>query len=74
MRGALPKLGSLAVLNAIYDAVGVRVFEMPATPEKLLAGIKAKGGAAEEYRPYYLNGDLYETLDEMQRNPVTPKK
>jgi CO/xanthine dehydrogenase Mo-binding subunit len=32
-----------AVANAIYDAVGVRVFKVPITPEKLLNALKAKG-------------------------------
>lgn len=31
-----------AILNAIYDAVGVRMKEMPVTPEKLLKAIKNK--------------------------------
>jgi CO/xanthine dehydrogenase Mo-binding subunit len=31
-----------AVMNAIYDAVGVRITSLPATPEKVLAAIKAK--------------------------------
>ena len=31
-----------AVVNAIYDAVGVRIDEVPATPEKILAAIRAK--------------------------------
>jgi 4-hydroxybenzoyl-CoA reductase alpha subunit len=31
-----------AVVNAIYDAVGVRVDEIPATPEKVLKALKAK--------------------------------
>jgi 4-hydroxybenzoyl-CoA reductase alpha subunit len=31
-----------AVVNAIYDAVGVRIDEVPATPEKVLAGIRKK--------------------------------
>lgn len=29
-----------AILNAIYDAIGVRITEMPATPEKILAALK----------------------------------
>lgn len=29
-----------AVLNAIYDAIGVRINDLPATPEKVLAAIK----------------------------------
>lgn len=31
-----------AILNAIYDAVGVRITQMPATPERVLAAIKEK--------------------------------
>ncbi len=31
-----------AVANAVYDAVGVRVDEIPVTPEKILAALKAK--------------------------------
>jgi CO/xanthine dehydrogenase Mo-binding subunit len=34
-----------AVVNAIYDAVGVRIDELPATPEKVLRGLQALGGA-----------------------------
>ena len=32
-----------AVANAVYDAVGVRVDEVPITPEKVLRAIKGKG-------------------------------
>ncbi len=31
-----------AVLNAIYDAVGVRIYSLPATPEKVLRALQAK--------------------------------
>ncbi len=31
-----------AIINAIYDAVGVRLTELPATPEKVLKAIKAR--------------------------------
>ncbi len=31
-----------AVVNAIYDAVGVRIDEVPATPEKVLSAIRSK--------------------------------
>jgi CO/xanthine dehydrogenase Mo-binding subunit len=31
-----------AITNAIYDAVGVRITSLPATPEKILAGIREK--------------------------------
>jgi len=39
-----------AVVNAIYDAVGVRIDELPATPEKVLRGLKAQGGARPKKR------------------------
>jgi len=32
-----------AVLNAIYNAIGVRINDLPATPEKVLAAIKKAG-------------------------------
>jgi CO/xanthine dehydrogenase Mo-binding subunit len=35
-----------AVMNAIYDAVGVRITDLPATPEKVLEAIKRKEHAA----------------------------
>ena len=34
-----------AVANAVYNAVGVRIDELPITPEKVLRGLKAIGGA-----------------------------
>jgi xanthine dehydrogenase molybdenum-binding subunit len=33
-----------AIANAIYDAVGVRITDLPITPERVLAAIKAKKG------------------------------
>ena len=32
-----------AIANAIFDAVGIRIKDLPITPEKVLAGLKAKG-------------------------------
>ncbi|MGE5577420.1 MAG: xanthine dehydrogenase family protein molybdopterin-binding subunit [Syntrophothermus sp.] len=31
-----------AILNAIYDAIGVRIYDLPATPEKILAALAEK--------------------------------
>ena len=31
-----------AIMNAIHDAIGVRITSLPATPEKVLAALKAK--------------------------------
>jgi 4-hydroxybenzoyl-CoA reductase subunit alpha len=36
-----------AVVNAIYDAVGVRIDEVPASPEKVLAAIRTKAQGKE---------------------------
>lgn len=35
-----------AIINAIYDAIGVRITSLPATPEKVLAGLAAKKAAS----------------------------
>ena len=37
--------GAPAVFSAIYDAVGVRLFDMPATPEKILKALQDKAQA-----------------------------
>jgi CO/xanthine dehydrogenase Mo-binding subunit len=39
-----------AVANAVFNAVGVRVDELPITPEKVLRGIRAIGGARPQAR------------------------
>ena len=36
-----------AIMNAIYDAVGVRITSLPATPEKVLAALEAKAAAGQ---------------------------
>ena len=43
MARAVSEFGAIA--NAIYDACGVRVTELPITAEKILAGIKAQRDA-----------------------------
>ena len=37
-----------AILNAVYDAIGVRIKDLPITPEKVLAAIKKKLAAAAD--------------------------
>jgi CO/xanthine dehydrogenase Mo-binding subunit len=39
-----------AVANAVFAAVGVRVNDLPITPEKILRALKARGGAATPAR------------------------
>ena len=40
-----------AVANAVFNAVGVRINDLPITPEKILRALKARGGAAPAARP-----------------------
>jgi 4-hydroxybenzoyl-CoA reductase subunit alpha len=37
-----------AIVNAIYDAIGVRFYDLPITPEKVLKAIKEKQGKINE--------------------------
>jgi CO/xanthine dehydrogenase Mo-binding subunit len=39
-----------AIANAVFDAVGVRICELPITPEKVLRGIREQGGARPQGR------------------------
>lgn len=61
----------VCVLNAINDAVGVRIHEIPALPEKVKAAIDAKK-AGMDYAPqkYYLGDDFEDVLDDIIANPV----
>ncbi|MHB8072449.1 2Fe-2S iron-sulfur cluster binding domain-containing protein [Desulfosporosinus fructosivorans] len=63
--------GHVAVINAIYNAVGVRIYELPATPEKIKAGLEAKA-RGEDLKPkkYFLGSDLYDEIEEINTNPV----
>jgi xanthine dehydrogenase molybdenum-binding subunit len=36
-----------AVANAVYDAIGVRIRDLPITPEKILKALKEKSGKGE---------------------------
>ena len=57
--------GHVAVLNAINNAVGVRVYEIPATPDKIKAALKAKA-EGRSYAPerYDFGVDYNEILAE----------
>ena len=63
--------GHIAILNAINNAVGVRIYDLPASPEKVKAAMETKE-EGKELKPdkYYLGPDPYEVLEEMQENPV----
>jgi CO/xanthine dehydrogenase Mo-binding subunit len=36
-----------AIINAIYDAVGVRIYDLPASPEKVMKALVDKRNANE---------------------------
>lgn len=62
----------VAILNAINNAVGVRITELPASPEKVKAGIEAKARGEEIKTPkYYLGPDFYEDIDSLAKQPVS---
>ncbi len=65
----------VAILNGIYNAVGVRITDIPALPEKVKAGIDALAAGKEvENLKYNLGKDLFEKLDFAKANPVEIKK
>jgi len=69
---AFQSSGHVAVINAIYNACGVRIYELPAKPEKVKAGLNilAAGGKIEPPKKYFLGSDLYEELENIKANPV----
>ncbi len=64
--------GHMAVINAINNACGVRIYELPAYPEKVKEGIDilAKGGKIEPPKKYFLGSDLYDELENIKANPL----
>ena len=62
----------VAVINAINNACGVRIYELPATPEKVKAGldILASGGKIDPPAKYFLGADMYDELEKMKGNPL----
>ena len=63
--------GHMAVINAIKNATGVRVYELPATPDKVKAGWE-KLQKGEDLTPpkYFLGSDFEEELQFIKDNPV----
>ena len=61
----------MAVINAINNACGVRVYDLPAKPEKVKAGWERKQ-SGEDLTPdkYYLGSDFEEELEYIRANPL----
>ncbi len=69
---AFQSSGHMAVINAINNACGVRVYELPATPAKVKAGIEAlaNGETINPPKKYFLGSDFYEEMENIKNNPV----
>ncbi len=63
--------GHMAVINAIRNACGVRVFALPATPDKIKEGWAAvQRGEDPIPEKYYLGSDFNDELDYIKANPM----
>jgi len=63
--------GHMAVINAINNACGVRVYALPATPDKIKAGLEKKAKGEDLTPPaYYLGSDFEDELDDIRANPI----
>ena len=64
----------MSVINAIYDATGVRIHELPAYPEKIKAGLDALAKGEPDTnipKKYFLGSDFHEEMDYIRNNPMT---
>ncbi len=63
----------VAVINAIKDATGVRIYELPATAPKVKDGIDrlAKGEKIAPPNKYFLGSDFLDEIESIKENPMT---
>ncbi|MDR0469733.1 MAG: molybdopterin-dependent oxidoreductase [Peptococcaceae bacterium] len=61
----------VAVINAIYNATGVRIFELPALADKVKAGLGviAAGKTVDPPDPYFMGSDFNDTIEDIIANP-----
>ncbi len=63
--------GHMAVINAIVNACGARVYALPATPDKVKAAYEAKERGEDLTPPkYYLGNDFEDELEFIKANPM----
>ena len=61
----------MSIINAIHDAVGVRINELPATPDKVKAAMEAAAaGRASMPEDYFLGSDFYDEMEDIKAHPV----
>jgi len=63
--------GHMAVINAINNACGVRIYELPARPAKVKAALAAKA-EGKELKPakYFLGKDFEDLLEDIRNEPI----
>ena len=55
--------GHVAVLNAIHNAVGIRIYSLPALPEKVRDAVKSKAAGKDDTpKAFDLGSDIYERV------------
>ncbi len=63
----------MAVINAINNACGVRIYSLPATPDKVKAGWEKKQRGEDLTPPkYFLGSDMEDELEFIKANPFVP--
>ncbi|MBN2038405.1 MAG: molybdopterin-dependent oxidoreductase [Spirochaetes bacterium] len=63
--------GHMAVINAMNNACGVRVFDLPATPDKVKAALEARKAGKDLTPPkYFLGSEFEEELEFIKANPI----
>ena len=63
--------GHMAVINAINNACGVRIYDLPAKPEKIKAALEKKQRGEDLTPPkYFLGTDFEEELEIIKNNPL----
>ena len=62
----------MSVINAIANACGVRIYELPATPGKVKAGLDKLAGGEKILPPekYFLGSDVIEEIENLMANPI----
>ena len=65
---AFQSAGHVAVINAINNACGVRIYEIPAKPEKVKAGLNfiKENGKLDLPKKYYLGPDMYDEIERVK--------
>jgi aldehyde oxidoreductase len=63
--------GHMAVLNAINNAIGGRVYTLPATPEKVRAVMeRVAEGKPDAPEKWWFGSDMYDEIDDILSNPI----